>query len=84
VVVPTANLEPEVAVLVRVGAEQLSVALGAVHVAITVLLPLVVTVMFAGQLTIAGGTMSFVQALKGRTVTVNEQVEVLLATSRAV
>jgi hypothetical protein len=59
VVIPNGNTSPEVWVLVSVTPKQLSLAVGAVHVAIPSHEPTVVLVlMFAGRPTIAGAVLS--------------------------
>ena len=62
---------------------QLSVAVGAVQVAFA-LVPVVVTVMFAGQDVITGGVVSVRHGSVWLTVTVNVQVELLFLPSLAV
>jgi hypothetical protein len=86
VLVPAENCVPELILLFTVGVEQLSVAVGAVHVAA---IELVVElgkakVILDGQLVRVGAVISVVQLLNGCTITKNEQVEVLPATSLAV
>jgi ABC-type thiamin/hydroxymethylpyrimidine transport system permease subunit len=85
-VMPIGKLEPEVAVLVKVGVVQLSDAVGVVHVATAVVAVALAatTVVVIGQFDIVGLTTSLVQGLNACTVILNEQLEVLPATSRAV
>jgi hypothetical protein len=86
VVFPMGKLEPEVAVLVKVGVVQLSDTVGVVQVVVAVVAVAlaVVSVILAGQFDILGATTSLVHGLNACTVTLKEQVEVLPATSRAV
>ena len=78
VVVPKANTDPELCELVNVTPEQLSVAVGAVHVAIPLQEPIVLPiVMFAGKAVITG-------ALLSTTVIICVAVAVLPAASVAV
>jgi hypothetical protein len=82
-VVPIGKLLPDVAVLVRVGVEQLSEAVGATQVAMAVV-PVVVRLILLGQLAMTGATISLAHWLNCWTIILNEQVAVLPATSRAV
>jgi hypothetical protein len=83
-VVPIANVEPGTLVVVTAGlVVQLSVAVGAVQVAVVVVLvPTVLTVILAGQGVKEGGVTSVAQALT--TVTEKVQVAVLFLASAAV
>jgi hypothetical protein len=80
---PIGKLAPGAWVLARVGTEQLSVAVGAAHAAVAVV-PVVVRLILDGQLEITGAVISLEQALNVCTMILKEQVDVLLAASRAV
>jgi hypothetical protein len=82
VVMPTLNFVPEVSVLVTEGVLQLSVAVGAVHVAMTPDVSEIVLEILAGQADKTGFIVSIAHGLM--TVTVNEQVDLLFLASVAV
>ena len=86
VVAPTANAAPDTCVPVTVTAPgQLSVAVGAVHVAVAVVAPAAaVFTILAGQAVSTGLVRSFVHGSAVLTVTVNAHVAVLLLASLAV
>ena len=81
---PTGKASPDEKLLVTEGEEvQLSVAVGAVQVAIA-LVPEVDKLMFCGQLAKIGGVISFKQGSKALTTILNWHCAVLFAASRAV
>jgi hypothetical protein len=84
--VPAENGAPELKLPVTFGVEQLSVAVGAVQTAPTVVTVVlgIARLMLLGQAVNTGATRSFAQSLKGWTVMLNVQVAVLLAASLAV
>jgi hypothetical protein len=86
-VVPAENREPELKLFVIDGVLQLSVAVGAVHVAVMVVEVELgrVKLIFAGQATKVGANTSLAHgSMVPCTVTVKEQTDVLLAASLAV
>ena len=80
---PTGKEAPDTKLLVTEGVLQLSVAVGAVHVAIA-LVPDVVKLMFCGQLLITGATASVKHGSTYVTVTVKRHSETLLRPSAAI
>ena len=81
---PIGKAKPELKLLVIVGdAVQLSVAVGAVHVAMAVVV-VVVKAIFVGQFAKTGGVTSVAQRFEDVTVTLKVHVEALLAASFAV
>ena len=81
-VFPTLKAKPDGKLLVTEGLLQLSVTVGATHVT-DAELPVVLTVMFAGQFVIMGASESVKQGLT-TTVTLKLHVALLPAESRAV
>jgi hypothetical protein len=84
--VPAENGAPELKLPVTFGVEQLSVAVGAVQTAPTVVTVVlgIARLMLLGQAVNTGAVWSFAQSLNGWTVMLNVQVAVLLAASLAV
>ena len=80
---PIGKDAPDAKLLVTEGVLQLSVAVGAVHVA-TAFEPAVVRLIFCGQLLITGGVASLAQGSKNVTIILKRHSETLFLASRAV